>query len=279
MQLPGCLLLFALLVLAAAPGATMADTTYTGAYTLEDVVVSTDREGKTVEAVATVAEVTAPEIETRGARTLDEAIALLPGVNVRTGGQGTPRIDMRGFKTRHVLILLDGIPMNSTFDAQFDPTTIPAEMIEKIKVAYANSSVLYGQGALGGVINIITKRGRPGIHGSASEEFGENINHNGRYTLSAGRKNLDLFMSGSRFSTEGFELARDFKPTSEENGNRRENSDSRRNNFFAKVGYTPGERWLLGLSFNTRDGQYGIPGSIINDSADLYANKTKYEAR
>ena len=80
-----------------------------------------------VQAIGTVRRVTAADIARRGARTLDEAIALLPGVNIRTGGNGTPRVDLRGLVTRHVKLLINGVPLNSTYDGQFDPTTIPME--------------------------------------------------------------------------------------------------------------------------------------------------------
>jgi vitamin B12 transporter len=100
-----------LLMLAVPPAASAADNKYSGAYTLEEVVVSTDQESKNVEAVSTVREVTSQDIEVRDAKTLDEAVKMLPGIHVRTGGQGTPLIDMRGFKPRHVLLLLDGVPL------------------------------------------------------------------------------------------------------------------------------------------------------------------------
>ena len=65
-----------------------------------------------VEEVGTTRRVTRADIEARQARTLDEALELLPGVYVRTGGDGTPRIDIRGFRSRHVLLLINGVLVN-----------------------------------------------------------------------------------------------------------------------------------------------------------------------
>jgi outer membrane receptor for ferrienterochelin and colicin len=62
-------------------------------YRLGEVVVS--GEASVVESVGVTHKVTAEEIQKRGVRTLDEAINLLPGVTVRVGGDGTPRIDIR----------------------------------------------------------------------------------------------------------------------------------------------------------------------------------------
>ncbi|MEI6125751.1 MAG: TonB-dependent receptor plug domain-containing protein [Pseudomonadota bacterium] len=268
---------FLLLFISSRDGASAADNTYSGAYTLEEVVVSADQEGKNVEAVSTVREISADDLEVKDARTLDEALRMVPGIHVRTGGQGTPLIDLRGFKPRHVLLLLDGVPLNSTFDAQFDPSSIPVENIEKIKVTYSNSSVLYGQGGLGGVINIITKRGGQGVHGMVNEEIGEHIDHYGRYSLSGAGSNFDFFLSGSDYTSDGFELSRDFKHTKEENGGLRENSDKERKNFFAKIGYTPSDRWLFGMTLTCNKGEYGIPATVIDNPSDLFLGRTKYD--
>ena len=109
-----------------------------------------------VEEVGTTRRIGREEIESRNARTLDEALRLLPGIYVRTGGDGTPRIDIRGFRSRHVLLLINGVQVNSTADGQFDPARISTETIREIKVSYGSSSVLYGDNALAGVIEITT---------------------------------------------------------------------------------------------------------------------------
>lgn len=244
-------------------------------YTLGEIVVSAEREG--VEAIGTVREITAEEIETQGARTLDEALELLPGVNIRTGADGVPRVDLRGFRSRHVVLLLDGIPLNSTFDGQFDPSLIPVENIAKIKVSYGDHSVLYGDGGLGGVINIITKKGTEAIHGMASGEAGEGDSYLGKFDFSGGYKKADYFFSGSLYKRNGFPLSDDFQPTTEQDGGLRENSDKKRNNFFANVNLTPNDEVMLGAIFSYSNGNYGKPPSTINDSKDLFADNPKFE--
>ena len=109
-----------------------------------------------VEEVGTTRRITPADIEARNARTLDEALRLLPGIYVRNGGDGTPRVDVRGFRSRHVLLLINGVPANSTADGQFDPARISTDAIREIKVSYGSSSVLYGDNALAAVIEITT---------------------------------------------------------------------------------------------------------------------------
>ncbi len=117
----------------------------TDPYPLGEVVVSAD--APVSEAGATLRRVSAEDIEAYGARTLDEAIALLPGVYVRTGGDGVPRVDVRGLRTRQVTLLLDGVPLNATADGQFDPTLVPVEQIAEIKLTSGGARYSTAPGA------------------------------------------------------------------------------------------------------------------------------------
>jgi vitamin B12 transporter len=246
----------------------------TDIYTLGEIVVSGERPG--VESVATVREITAEDIQNKGARTLDEALELLPGVNIRTGADGVPRVDLRGLRSRHVLLLLDGIPINSTFDGNFDPSLIPVESIEKIKLSYGTHSVLYGDGGLGGVINIITKRGKKGIHGMVLGEAGEGDHYLGSLNLSGGHEKVDFFLSGSVLDRNGFRLSDDFDKTPEEDGDIRDNSDKRRNNFFANVNFTPSDKVVIGAVFNYLKGEFGKPSTTISPRDD-FSDAQRYE--
>jgi vitamin B12 transporter len=249
-----------------------------GVYTLGEVVVSAKQE--VVETAGTVREVTAEEIQNKDARTLDQALQLLPGVELRTGAQGIPRVDIHGFRSRHVLLLLDGMPLNSTYDGQFDPSIIPTENIAKIKVSYGTSSVLYGQGGLGGVINIITKKGKEGLHGKASGEVGTGASRLARFNMGGTEKDVDFFVSGSMASQDDFPLAYDFQATPLQGSGSRDNSDARRNNLFGNIGYSPTENWDIGLVASFVNGNFGVPPSTqqsTKSDPDPFASNPKYE--
>jgi outer membrane cobalamin receptor len=244
-------------------------------YTLGEVVVTGRSEG--AQPAETVYTVTSHDIENRDARTLDQAISLLPGVNVRVGADGTPRIDIRGFRTRHVVLLLDGIPMNSALDQQFDPRDIPTENIAEIKLSVGTSSVLYGQGALGGVINIITKKGNDGVKVMASGETGSGEPYLARGTASGAAGRFDYFLSGSTTKVNGFPLSDGFTATSEQGSGYRKNSDRQRNNVLGTLGFAPNADLSLGLTVNYADGSYGKPSSVINDPNDPFASPPKFD--
>jgi vitamin B12 transporter len=245
------------------------------AYNLGEIVVT----GKTagVQATESMYTVTAEDIHAKGARTLDQAINLLPGVNIRVGGDGVPRIDVRGFRTRHVLLLLDGIPINSALDAQFDPRVIPTENIAKIKFTTGASSVLYGQGGLGAVINIITKKGEPGLRGTIAGETGDHESYLTRGSVSGGKDSFGFFVSGSSTKVTAFPLSNNFTPTSEQDSGYRNNSDLQRTNLFGNASFAPKENLNLGFTVAYSDGSYGKPGSILNEPFDPFASPPKYE--
>jgi outer membrane receptor protein involved in Fe transport len=245
-----------------------------GVYRLGEVVVSGENRG--VEAIGTTHKVTAEDIETRGARTLDETIDMLPGVSVRVGGDGAPRIDIRGYRTRNIKLLLNGTPFNGTYDGQFDPSMISVENIAEVSVTTGGGSELYGAGGNAGVINIVTKTGTKGGHGSLGVERAEVDATLLRATGSYGAKKYSLFVSGSSYERDAYRMSNHFsvQDTKYEDGDERENSDRERKNFFVNLGYQPTDATLLGLTFSYLTGERGKPQAVVKDA---YLKKVKFE--
>ncbi len=79
-------------------GFSQTETQQTAAYTLGEIVVTGERVG--VESIGTVREITDVDIARRHVQTLDQALELLPGLDIRTGTDGVPRVDLRGFRCR-----------------------------------------------------------------------------------------------------------------------------------------------------------------------------------
>jgi len=140
-------------------------------YRLGETVTVIGQRPRVADEIASISTVSAEEIARRGVRSLSEALALLPGVYVRYGADGVPRIDIRGLRTRNIVLLQDGVPLNSTYDGQFDPASIPAENIAEIKLTRGGSSVLYGPGGNAGVIEIITKTAGESLSGEVAGEY------------------------------------------------------------------------------------------------------------
>ena len=237
----------------------------------------TPSSGRIVEQATTLTEVTAGEIAQRGAKSLDEAIEMVPGLYVRNGGDGVPRIDIRGLRTRNVTLLLDGVPLNSTFDGQFDPRSIPVENIARIKVTRGASSVLYGPGGNAAVIDIITKGAAPGLHGTAQVEYGGPEQYKANATASYGSEKFSFFASGSTFDQDYFNLSGDFDTTQNQPEKGRVNSDRRDDAAYANLSFAPNANAKFGLSLNYREGEYGKPPATLTQNESIYASRTRFE--
>ena len=142
-------------------------------FELNPMVITAQRtETKDLDTPATVTVVTKEEIEKNGATTALEALRRVAGVTDYSYGpygddvgSSYSRMYLRGFD-RGALVLVNGAPINVNNYAS--PNAIPIEAIEKIEVVKGANSVLYGAEALGGVVNIITKKGNGKIAGTIS---------------------------------------------------------------------------------------------------------------
>ena len=133
--------------------------------TLEEVVVTATRDKEEIRKIpANVSIVTAEEMERYGATNIVEVLEELESINFRTfsGNASQAQIDMRGFGGDNpfgkTLIMLDGRRLNRPDMASVNWLQIPINNIERIEVIRGPSCVLYGDSAIAGVINIITKR-------------------------------------------------------------------------------------------------------------------------
>jgi vitamin B12 transporter len=105
-------------------------------------------------------------IEASGHTSLADLLSSLPGIRVSTnGGAGAASsVFIRGAESRHTLVLVDGLRMGSASTGQPSFETLPLSLIERIEVIKGPSSALYGSQALGGVIQIFTRKsGREGL--------------------------------------------------------------------------------------------------------------------
>jgi vitamin B12 transporter len=102
------------------------------------------------------------QIERRAAASASDLLRELPGVHVdRMGVSGAANVYVRGAEPNHTLVLVDGVRVNDPTDARggsYDLGAIPADDIERIEVLRGASSAQFGADAMGGIVNIVTRR-------------------------------------------------------------------------------------------------------------------------
>lgn len=156
------------------------------AFELNPMVITAQRtETKDLDTPATTTVITKEDIEKTGATTVVEALRRVPGITdgsySASGddmGSSPSRIYLRGFD-KGTLVLVNGAPIN--INNYGSPNAIPVNAVERIEVVKGANSVLYGAEALGGVVNIITKKGEGKVSATVSGTVG---NYLKKYSVS-----------------------------------------------------------------------------------------------
>lgn len=146
-----------------------------GPLIIEPIVITASRiEEPLRDAPLTISVIEGEDLEKREALTVDDALRALPGVDVqRTGTIGEQSgVRLRGSLYNQSLVLMDGVPVNSPFDGYFDFGGLLVENVDRIEVVKGPHSTLYGSEALGGVIQVLTRRGEGTPHFTFLEEGG-----------------------------------------------------------------------------------------------------------
>ena len=143
---------------------------------LDTVVVTATRQAQRAnEILSDVTVIEADEIRRAGpTATINEFLARQPSIEInQKGGMGTDSsVFIRGSNSSHVLVLVDGIRMGSTTLGSPAWGFIPLEQVDRIEILRGSCSSLYGSDAIGGVIQIFTKRGAGPLQAFAEAGFG-----------------------------------------------------------------------------------------------------------
>lgn len=168
----------------------------------EVVVTATRIETPRREIASSVTVVTADEIERKQQKSVSEVLRAVPGVDVvQSGGAGgNTVVFLRGANSEHTLVLIDGVEANNpiTPNRAYNFADLSTENIERIEIVRGAQSTLYGSDALGGVINIITKKGGGDFAGTASAEAGAYNTYNEEVSLRGGGESSDYSLAASR---------------------------------------------------------------------------------
>jgi vitamin B12 transporter len=212
----------------------------------EMVVTPTRTPTPTREAASSITVISQDMIEGSNKASVLEILKSVPALDVvRTGGPGgTTSVFIRGAKSEHTLVLIDGVEMNDPISAgrTFNFANLTSDNIERIEIIRGPQSVLYGSDAIGGVINIITKRGKGRPCLAVLWEWGSFATFREKLTFSGGTKAYHYSFSLSRLDTAGISAAH------AEGGNL-ERDGLGSTNVSTKLGWAPSDWLELGFVF------------------------------
>jgi vitamin B12 transporter len=143
--------------------------------TIDPVFVTAARSPQPLaELIADVTVIGAEDIARAGAQSLAELLARVPGVEIAVnGGPGaTSSVFLRGANRGHTLVLIDGLRVGSSTDGATAFEAIPLDQIDHIEILRGPASSLYGADAIGGVIQIFTRKSDGGLSANASAGYG-----------------------------------------------------------------------------------------------------------
>ena len=186
-----------------------------------EVVISATKTPVPVSHLTSAVEViTGENLERRQVKTVADALRLSQGLTVfSNGGPGTnTSVRIRGSNADQVLVLIDGAIMNSPTLGNFNFANLTTDNIERIEILRGAQSMLWGSDAMGGVINITTKKGTGAPSASAFFEYGSfsSIREGGQVSGKTGP--VDFSVALSRWDYTGFSAINYRRGASERDG-------------------------------------------------------------
>jgi vitamin B12 transporter len=248
-------------------------------YTEEDVteivVTATRLETPATEVSGTIHVVDSDDIEQKQARTVADALKGVPGIDlVNQGGPGkSSSVLLRGGDTRFTLVLIDGVEVNdpSNPERTFDFAHMSTEDVERIEVLFGPQSTLYGSDAIGGVIQIITKKGAGDPELELSLEGGSFGTRRGSVSTRGSKGRTGWSLTASTVTTEGISAAAQADGNTERDG-------YEKTTFAGRLSQELGKTGTLDLNIRSTDARndldhYGGPGgddpNFIGDADHL----------
>lgn len=224
----------------------------------EVVVTGTRFEQEVVKIPANVTVISSEDIKESGAQTVPDILRTLGGVTVRdlNGNGNNQMVDMGGFgetADRHVAVVVNGRRINPIDQSGIRWTLVPVDNIERIEVLYGSGAVLYGDNAIGGVINIITKDIEEGVSMDLEAVAGNMVSRRAHGLFSYNKGAFGIQIGADRSKTNGY----------------RERSESERDGIYGKVQVYPSDTVLLSLDVSSGDSKYQLPGALSEAQAGL----------
>lgn len=218
-------------------------------------------------AQAGVSSIGAADMQARDADTVGEAIEAAPGVTLhRVGPRNEAMVYIRGFDLRQVPLFIDGVPVYVPYDGYVDLDRFVTTDLSEIRVTKGMTSVLIGPNALGGAINLVTRRPTEPLGGLVHVSYGSGNERGVDADLGVLHRGWYAYGTASWIAADDFPLSGAFAPNALEDGGARDNASHRDAKVNVKLAMTPHSGSEYTLSYITQRGQKDVPAYAGDDS-------------
>jgi len=179
--------------------------------TTAPIVVTATRTAETADqTLSSVTVITRADIRRSGAVTLPQLLRQVNGLNVAGNGPfgKLTSVFLRGTNSNDVLVMIDGVRVGSVTTGGVSWELLPLSQIQRIEIVRGPHSSLYGSSAVGGVIQIFTRRGRGPLHADASAGYGSEETYRAFGGVSGALGRGWLSLRGGGLGTEGINVSR-----------------------------------------------------------------------
>ncbi len=222
------------------------------AISLDEIVVTATRADEEIDKISSnITVITQEEIKKSTAITVQDLLKAEEGLIVRdlygTGTKST--VDMRGFaKGVNTVVLIDGRRINQIDSGAVDWNLIPLENVERIEIVRGSESVLYGDNALAGAINIITKKGFTKKPELVLDARAESYSGHSEYgTFTGGNDWIGYFFFIKHRQTEGY----------------RENSNFNATDINTRLNFKINSTFSIDAAAGYHEDEQGLPGALF----------------
>ncbi len=236
-------------------------------FKMDEMVITATREPDVIKKLPkNISVITAKDIALAPSNSVVDLLSREANLNLRSylGSDKKAGIDIRGMGdtfVSNVIVMVDGFRLNPPDMAGPDFSTIPLDDIQRIEIVRGAGSVLYGNGAVGGVINIITKKGEKKPSFKAYSSYGDYDTYDGRFSFGGRVKNFGFNFGFSYYDSNGY----------------RENNYFRKKDGNLTLDYSFGDILEISGSCLLHKDKVGFPGPLPYD--DAYSGSKREEAR
>jgi len=199
--------------------------------------------------------ISSEDIKESTGKNIIDLLAQEAGINIRTtsGNDKQAVVDLRGMgdtAASNVIVMVDGLELNAPDQSGPSISSIPIEQIERIEIVRGAGSVVYGNGAVGGVINIITKKAGETTSADLYSSYGSYNTFDNRASIDGTIKDFYLNLNAGIHDSDGY----------------RDNGFFKKKDIGVKSSYAINDRFSCMVSGMYYEDEYGLPGPVSKEN-------------